>query len=210
MPIVSITLTIDLVVEQPIEVRGGVDGETVNRHEELPGLDRARQRGRSQRQHLGDLQPAALLVLERVEAQAEPSGGGRDLPRRRVDAEVRGVQLANHLRQHAAHLVGGAGAGHARSEAPPRVVPVHAVHGRVEEVVAHQRPRLVEHLHLLGGEVDVEFRGDVDAPRLAAFDRRDTHGPFVEVVDLLRVGRELRAGLLPGRGRDLARYGRLA
>jgi hypothetical protein len=65
---------IDLVIEQPIEIRRRIHGGAVDCHEVLPGCNGSRQRRRSKRQHFRDLQPAAQLVLERIEAQPEPAG----------------------------------------------------------------------------------------------------------------------------------------
>ncbi len=121
------------------------------------------------------------------------------------DAQVRRVQVANHQADDPPEFVGRAGPRHARAVSLARGLPVDAVELRVEEVVAQQRPRLVEHLLLLGREVHRQFGRHVERARIAPLDGRDLHAAGVEEIDLAAVGRELRVRLSPRRRRQLAR-----
>ena len=124
---------------------------------------------------LGDPQAAVRSYSrDRSAARAgRPTGRHRRAAagRRRGDADVRRVQLADHQVEQPAHLVGRLRAGDARRVLRAHGVPVDAVELVVVEAVAHVGPRLAEDLHLLLREVDVDLGGDGDGPRLPRLDR---------------------------------------
>jgi hypothetical protein len=119
---------------------------------------------------------------------------------------VRRVQVANHQAHDAAEFVGRRGASRARAVPLARRFPVHAVEGRIKEIVAEQRPGLVEDDAFLRGEIDREFGGHAERARVAPLQVRNLNPAGVEIDDLFTVLRELRIGLRPRRRRDLARH----
>ena len=119
---------------------------------------------------------------------------------------MRRVQVADHQAHHPPQLIGHRRRRGALAVRLARLLPVHAVEIRIEEIVAEERPALLKHLQLLAGEVGRELRGDVQRPRLPRVDRDDVDPARVEVEHLAVVGRDLRAGLAAGRRRQLPRH----
>jgi len=74
-------------------------------------------------------------------------------------------------------------------------VPIDAVEGGIEEIVAQEPPRLVEDDRLLLREVDVEFGGDVHGARFPLVERDRLDAPGVQVEDFLAVRGERHVGL---------------
>ena len=148
-----------------------------------PTLDAGRERRRPERHDLGDL-AAGRELRTRARSNRRPSrptAGAAAAGRRRADAHMRRVQLADHQVEEPAHFIRRPRAGDARAYAARDGVPVHAVELLVVEPVAQEVQACRKTSHLLLREVDVELRGHGERPRLARLDRARPDAALLEV-----------------------------
>ena len=161
--------SIDRVGEQLVEIHAAVPPAARRRPSMTsPTVMLARERRRPERHDVRRREAARPVSYVARDRSAGRAGRSPARRRRARDAEMRRVQVADHQAHHAPQLVRRRRRRGARAVDLARRFPVHAVERGIEEVVAQQRPRLAEHLQLLGREVDGELRGDVERPRRRA------------------------------------------
>ena len=122
---------------------------------------------------------------------------------------MRRVQLAQHFRNDSAQFISGARAGRDGGVFTPYFIPVSAIKFWIEKVIAQIRPGLPKDLDLLAREIDIHLSRNRELSYLPVLERNDVDTSLLEVIDLLAVGRELRAALKAGRRGQLLRHERV-
>ena len=175
---------LDLEYSHPYNNRGLLRIATGDPEKAIADFDAAAHVRRTQGNNFSDFQTPVRLVFVSVKTQAEFADGRRRKRRVAENAQMRGVQFADHQIHQAARFVQISRVFDKRLVSGVNRVPIRAVKFTVVKMIAHITPALLENLHLFVGKIDVHVHRQSERANLAAVEIDYLDAPRFEIINL--------------------------